>query len=713
MNSSINNLFLVYEPKRHHLIYKIPSPETSETTLLNAKKLTPVSVPTQNYANKLILQVPEFEFDPSDHQLIFFLLDSNADNSQNIPKSETLQPLIFQMQKSGEIKNLLQDHKYSATYRVIYFTAFNVPNTQLTKLPNEYIKSMIKLSTTYNKKDVRPEFIFQVQNSGLKLFYNPYLDTNILANLNYDFVQYLARFSDYLQNLITSEEFYQKYIETHYGKGIWEEKEKDISPVDWIDYISRNENILFVPAIIHIIKHGYYHLLKYLLEKHDYNSYLIIEIIPGSLKDDFYESIGKSGNMKIVDFFLDIIPKDPSPPPRWIIPLNIIKGACSRDVDWYLSILNKLNKSPKPLHLLEAFTFNNLELFKYLYLKYKFNLQDTIISIGINFSSMWHLVMLLTGGKKCYPMLQYVFEEKSILDINYFKNLQNEQNLQNEENYKEFLANFDSLAKNIGQTSEEEIIQFFISPQKLDIFSVIISLSGIGDVFANAFGSLITGICKSGNVKLLKEYIQIYKQQTGKNEEDKILLSSIPNLIRDTLAFGNLDMILYLDSLQILSKYTSFLDINDILSVVYSFSIKGNVEIVDFLLQKFPLTEDEMEQNLPSNIIENGLGLNNNDPGKKILEYLRDKKYINPIQLIRDVLFDNIPYNSEGVFSKLIWILNLKPNDVLSNFVNLDEVTYPDAGDVRDHLIKIHYFKEEHVNLLSLMGLNPDLLESQ
>ena len=750
----VNNLFLKYTkniPQLSLLAFRttygelppemqlmIPNAQDDDTILLS---LDGSIIKQEDFYtdNTIVLKTEPFMVDVNGYQVIYILLKRHTNDQNDIG----LEPLILQMDSNGIVHSLLQN-PVPGKYRTITYFMFDIPNHKLKYNHHQYIEivnefmfkhKMEQTNKLNNRTDITVDSLLKLQNLNLKLFNIPHIDINILSHLEYNLINYLARFSPYLLKLIDTEEFYMGYITAHYGTNILNEKddsssrdvnkdttfsssirtEKDIKREkitykQWYNYLLRNDVIFFWGNVNELIRKGKYYLVKYIFEKHEQiNNY-----------HHHPYSIGESKNMKIVDLLGDI--SDDT-----TLISEILEGAAKTNPEWFEELLNKFNVNHNEInlggYLYHAFLSNNLNMVKYFRNIYQIDFNIIQRNVFDLLNSLFYLNVreikknsLKHENENDYTsptldLLRYLFIETHMLDVNYFRN-GSQQFINagvNINNYTEgygYLYDIMRLIGYIGKSGDDKLISFFLN--NLNIMSNFNNKTKI-----SLHLTLLNSIAESGNTTLFKKYFNIVKEMLT---EEVIVMNNLnisnsneTNLLKlitpsSGIKSGNMEMVKHFDSLGLFDgrvyeknrKNVMQVEGSDVVNIIVYALNAENIDIFDYLSPKL-IDEEYTSQYLSPDILatESGLDINNNNIYDPLLFILYSRGMINLYDMISFSFYHPEVY----IIVEIIWIFKLTPVQFINVFKNLWHSNLY-LNQILDELVDINYLTEDDIKFI-------------
>jgi len=740
----INNLYVLFDKSDLNSftsVYKFTD-EFGEAKFISTQKLTEIDILVDDV---IIINIPSFTIDLKGYEVVIFLLYEYINGQLTVIETyddfnKYLHPLILQMDEQGQI-NILQTPKQitkpNTTYRVMYSIRLNkIPSfsepfilddinrniVNLKQYPEGYNKILNSFNEDYKFKDITVDSLLTLQNTNLKLLNIPHIDINILVNFDYKFITYLAQFSPYLLNLIDTENFYMEYIIAHYGRNILNEKDlnsdrkEKLSYKQWFNYLIRNDTIFFKIEINRIIQQGKYYLTKHIFEKHTQKNYMY---------DMFLYYIGKSENINMVNI-LDNIDEN------WELINEVLVGASQTNPEWFEELINKFNVDFNeiniPYFIHGTFIANNLTMVKHLINKYKATF-DEYTDEGNIYGLLYGLIEVFTFNIKqikkdslehekdenyissTLKLLKYVFIESEKLNINYFRNtsqrlINNGVDINDENNENIYLRSITELTRYLGESGDDKLVSFFLND-----LNIMVNFNNF--VKVSLYIILLHSIAGSGNVTLFKKYFNIVKEILSEeiiiqnnldlqdSNETNLLKLIDPKAAIDS---GNIEMVKHFDSLDLFDgrmyekivRPKMIIEGPDVVNIIVYALNSENMEIFNYLNDKFADTEYFVSNIFQRDILETGSGLGDNN--NNVYDPLLFTLYLRGIINLYDIIaFDPYQDYPEDNIVELIWIFRMPSSDFISFLKIIDNRWYPHLMRTLNRLIELHYITEDDI----------------
>jgi len=605
---------------------------------------------------------------------------------------------------------------------------------------------------------------------------------NILIRLDINLIKLLASFDTNIDDIYNTDIFYRRYLEFHYGIGIAKEKPLSLNYKEWFEYIRKCENIVNSREIDRICYRGKYYTFKHLLSLPSYNINMVnnssvalscnkqcLELYLNERRNNYfkcrYEDM-KPNNEQIRYYELQ---------QRDYHYFNILKRSAVISPEWFECVKDILNKliscQPKEIFIMEAFMFNNINMILYFKEHYNYDLKSVISNI-LEDANEDHISIILLirqllinneddvnynvdmvkqkqdKNERLYTLLNYVFITEAILDINYFKDNEYINSDRKKAKYRMYTDNLSEIIKHIGITGSKLIIDFFLT--SLGIIDYINNFKEQNndeylEMYNKYYSSLLNGICISGNVDLLKEYIKTYI--TGINEIEDNINSDI-NRIEDNIDIteislqnydiihiiniiqsNNMNMISYMNEIgkidkniflkssrkENIEKENTILFQNRCINPIVCVLNNDSEQIFDYLYDIFlktypPITNIENDEyvksrysNLLLDIIHTRFGINYINPYKYMLCHLYNKTHLTEPHLLMFLLLSNVNSFIDDI-KNVIWLFELPSNDIYDFLLALREI--PDEKLQKNicqlvvSLFQIKYFTYEQASII-------------
>jgi len=547
----------------------------------------------------------------------------------------------------------------------------------------------------------------------------PHVVINILVHLDFNLIVLLAEQESSIREAFNSEQFYKEYLKLHYNKGIVEEKDKDVTYKELFYYIKRCENISEDLEIDYIVTTGKYHLLKYLLSLPLYNINMVT-----------HEQIALCQNIDMLQLYIDEKKKNflnrNKENSNGIIQgsghfnateegelfgyqidqrsenIQMMRYSIRTDnVEWFHHVINVLEIESHYVLIIEAFKYNCLNMLKEFHRKMNYNLRISISESypGLDFVILEKLLLSLLisyndcnsddsdsndkknknskdrtadNNIKLISLLNYVFIEEKLLDVDYFILNMERSTLemphmeisdpQNDLHFKQMKK----LMYYIGSTGNEDIINFF-----LNTMSILCEFKENRKKIL--IGRLLNGICRSGNVLTLKVYFKMYSNLFGILICDDNIDYDFPSTIRYIITVEN---IIRSNSIEMISAFQklNLLKLPDkykINPIVYTVSCE-TLQIFDLLYESFFIKYTDEE--FMKDILNTKSGLYYLNSYKPLLLQLRERGLVDPYQMITMLLNNNTDVDYEDKIKKIIWIFKIEIDNMIDHIIKICDI---------------------------------------